>query len=73
VSDGIDYSCVRPYHIDLRRSGTARLATRCCQFGCTRLETRYESQNTKLPELIFSAVVGDDGARDVRFERVLCT
>jgi hypothetical protein len=36
-------------------------------------ERRYESQNTKLPDLIFSAVVGDDGARDVRFERVLCT
>src|SRR5215216_4749593 len=35
----------------------------------SRIVRRYESQNTKLPELIFSAVVGDDGARDVRFER----
>jgi hypothetical protein len=34
---------------------------------------RYESQTTKSPELIFSALVGDEGTRDVRFERVLCT
>jgi len=34
---------------------------------------RYESQTTKSPELIFSALLADDGARNVRFERVLCT
>jgi hypothetical protein len=34
---------------------------------------RYQFQNTKSPELIFSALLADDGARDVRFERVLCT
>jgi len=33
----------------------------------------YESRTTKSPELIFSALLGNDGARDVRFERVLCT
>jgi len=35
-------------------------------------ERSYECQNTKSPGLIFSALVGDDGARDVRFERALC-
>jgi hypothetical protein len=34
---------------------------------------RYESQTTKSPELIFSALLGDDGARDVRLERALRT
>jgi hypothetical protein len=34
---------------------------------------RYESPTTKFPELIFSALLSDDGARDVRFERVLRT
>ena len=34
---------------------------------------RYESRTTKFPELIFGAVVSDDGARDMRFERALCT
>jgi hypothetical protein len=33
----------------------------------------YQSQSTKSPELIFSALVGDDGARDVRFERAFRT
>ena len=37
------------------------------------LVERYESQATKSPELTFSAVVGNDGVRNVRFERVLCT
>jgi hypothetical protein len=32
---------------------------------------RYESQTTKSPELVFSALLGDDSARDVHFERVL--
>src|ERR687889_2162267 len=31
------------------------------------LVARYESQNTKSIELIFRALLGDDGARDVRF------
>jgi hypothetical protein len=37
------------------------------------LEHRYESRTTKSPELIFSALVDDDGVRNVRFERTLCT
>ena len=36
-------------------------------------EKRYQFQNTKSPELIFSALLADDGAGNVRFERVLCT
>jgi hypothetical protein len=32
-------------------------------------ESRYESQTTKSPELIFRALLGDHGAREVRFER----
>ena len=36
-------------------------------------EGRYESQTTKSPQLIFSALVGDDGARNVRFEWMFCT
>ena len=34
---------------------------------------RYESQTTNLPEQIFGAVVSNDGAHNVRFERALCT
>ena len=34
---------------------------------------RYESPNTKSPELIFSALVSDDGARHVRFKQALRT
>jgi hypothetical protein len=34
---------------------------------------RYESPTTKSPELIFSALLVENGARDVRFERTLCT
>ena len=34
-------------------------------------ERRHELQGTKSPELIFSALFGDHGARDVRFERAL--
>lgn len=34
-------------------------------------ENRYESQTTKSTELIFSAAVGDDGAREVRFKRAV--
>jgi hypothetical protein len=37
------------------------------------LVRRYESRTTKSPELIFSALLGDDGARNVRFERALRT
>jgi hypothetical protein len=40
---------------------------------CLRLIPRYESHTTKSPELNFSALVGDDGARNVRFERALRT
>ena len=36
-------------------------------------ERRYESQTTKSPVLIFSALVSDDGARDVRFKQALRT
>ena len=36
-------------------------------------EKRYEPRTTKSPELTFSALLNDDGARNVRFERVLCT
>ena len=32
---------------------------------------RYESQITKSRQLIFSALLGDDGTRNVRFERAL--
>ena len=39
----------------------------------TVLLSRYESQTTKSPELIFSALVGDDGTHNVRFERALRT
>src|SRR5215208_7363940 len=35
------------------------------------LVARYQFQSTKSPELIFSALVDDDGAHNVRFERVL--
>ena len=31
----------------------------------------YQFQSTKPPELIFSAIVGDDGSRNLRFERAL--
>jgi hypothetical protein len=34
---------------------------------------RYESRTTKLPELTFRALLGDDGIRNVRFKRALCT
>jgi hypothetical protein len=34
---------------------------------------RYESQTTKSLELHFSALLGDHGARDVRFERTHCS
>ena len=34
---------------------------------------RYESRTTKLPELLFRALVGDDGPRNVRFERAHST
>jgi hypothetical protein len=34
---------------------------------------RYQFQNTKAPELIFSALLGNDGARDVHFDRALYT
>ena len=33
-------------------------------------ERRYQSRNTKPPELRFRAFLGDGGARTVRFERV---
>ena len=36
-------------------------------------ENRYASRTTKSPELHFSALLGDDGTRNVRFERALCT
>ena len=39
----------------------------------SKTRPRYQSPTTKSPELIFSALVGDDGAQDVRFERLLCT
>lgn len=35
----------------------------------SRLVARYQSRTTNPPELIFSALVGDHGARKVRFER----
>jgi len=38
-----------------------------------RSTARYESRTTKSPELIFSAVLGDDGTRNVRFERAYST
>jgi hypothetical protein len=47
-----------------------RLAPRYPVF---RIVPRYESQNTKSPELIFSALLGNDGTRDIRFELALCT
>jgi hypothetical protein len=34
---------------------------------------RYESQTTKSSELMFSALLGDDGTRNVRFERAFYT
>ena len=37
------------------------------------LVARYQFQTTKPPELIFSALVGDDGTHNVRFERALGT
>jgi hypothetical protein len=37
------------------------------------LVARYESRTTKLPEVYFSALLDNDGARDVRFGRALCT
>jgi hypothetical protein len=39
----------------------------------SELVPRYESQTTKSNELIFSALLGDNGAQNVRFERLLCT
>ena len=33
----------------------------------------YQFQGTKSPDLIFRALVDDNGARDVRFERTLYT
>jgi hypothetical protein len=39
----------------------------------SELVPRYECQNTKSPEWIFRALMGDDGARDVRFDRALST
>ncbi len=60
-----------------RRLGSARpiqspRPKKCLQIGLkTFFAMRYESRTTKSTELIFSALVGDDGAREVRFERVL--
>ena len=34
---------------------------------------RYQFQSTNSPELIFSAVLGDDGTRNVRFKRAYST
>jgi hypothetical protein len=34
---------------------------------------RYEFQNTRSPVMNFSALLANDGARDVRFERALRT
>jgi len=38
---------------------------------CLPKYPRYQFQSTKSPELIFSALVDDDGGRIVRFERTL--
>ena len=35
-------------------------------------EKGYEPRTTRSPELTFSALLNDDGARNVRFERVPC-
>jgi hypothetical protein len=40
---------------------------------CERWFPRYQLQTTKSPELSFSALVDDDGARNVSFERALST
>jgi hypothetical protein len=36
-------------------------------------DNRYEPRTTKSPELIFSALVDGNGARNVRFERAFRT
>ena len=36
-------------------------------------ERRYQSRNTKPPELAFRALLDGDGARDVRFKRMLAS
>jgi hypothetical protein len=36
-------------------------------------ENRYESRTTKLSELQFTALLSNDGPRDVGFGRALCT
>jgi hypothetical protein len=47
-----------------------RLAPRLPVF---RIVPRYQFQSTKSLELIFSALVSNDGARNARFDRVHCT
>ena len=63
--------------IDVLRVAEGRIVERLCGYtrdSCKlRLARRYQFQNTKSPELIFSALVGDDGTRNVRFERALST
>src|ERR687890_1424195 len=72
---------LRPYPsaTSVRRC-TWPIQPRCSPTGLTLLAStsalilfvaRYESQTTKSPELIFSALVGDDGAHNVRFYRAL--
>ena len=60
----------------------ARSNKRSCPTGFTLVAStsaliffvaRYESQTTKSLELHFCALLSEDGVRDVRFERVLCT
>ena len=56
--------------IKISRSVTSRALAS----NVTRLFlTRYESRTTKSPELIFSALLGDEGTHNVRFERALRT
>jgi hypothetical protein len=41
------------------------------QSAGSRTASRYESQNTKSPELVFSALLVENGAQKVRFERAV--
>ncbi len=60
--------CSRPIQPRPSSTGHTPVASTTAE---TRLVERYQSRNTKAPELTFRALLISDGARDVSFRRVL--
>jgi hypothetical protein len=60
--------CIRPIQPRPSPTGLTLVAS---TRALMRFVARYEFQTTKPPELIFSALVDNNGTRNVRFERVL--